>query len=70
MKDSVWEMLTSLIVYFSSVFLLPLMIVRLVNNPHDYWNWFGVVIWTYLLLSTMMDTYVRVPIVKAIREEK
>jgi hypothetical protein len=52
------------------MFILPLAIVRLVKDPDDYWSWVGLVVWIWLLLSTLVTTFVTDPIVKAVKEEK
>ena len=62
MGKAIWN----LVIYGFSIFLVPYYIVLVVNNPKDYWHWFGLVVWVYLLVSTLVDTYVY----SALREAK
>lgn len=69
MRSNVWNAVWAIAIYIAGIFMLPYFIVTVVNHPHDYWNWVGLVIWAYLLLSTLVEAYIKNPIVSAIKEE-
>jgi hypothetical protein len=70
MTNRLFNTIIALAIYVAGMFILPLAIVRLVKDPDDYWSWVGLVVWIWLLLSTLVTTFVTDPIVKAVKEEK
>jgi hypothetical protein len=47
----------SVVILVASWFVIPYTAIQVYQNPGDYWKWFGLVIWVYLMVSESVTVF-------------